>query len=107
MTESIAKDTYSGKKTKTIQDYRKAIQDYRKAIQDYRKTTARLPQDKTRLSYAFVSNGVLSLLGLYPDRDRWCSRLSSLSSAYDLRDTVCFWRSMLLVTYAFGDLCFW
>ena len=50
---------------------------------------------------------MLSLLGLYPDRDRWCSRLSSLSSAYDLRDTVCFWCSMLLVTYAFGDSCFW
>ncbi|KAI8324719.1 hypothetical protein EDC96DRAFT_550410 [Choanephora cucurbitarum] len=77
MTESIAKDTYSGKQSKTIQDYRKAIQDY--------------------------CNGVLSLLGLYPDRDRWCSRLSRLSSAYDLRDTVCLWCSMLLVMYAFGD----
>ena len=50
---------------------------------------------------------MLSLLGLYSDRDRWCSRLSRLSSAYDLRNTVCFWWCMLLVFDAFGDLCFW
>ncbi|KAI8323154.1 hypothetical protein EDC96DRAFT_550530 [Choanephora cucurbitarum] len=49
-------------------------------------------------------NGVLSLLGLYPDRDRWCSRLSKLSSAYDLCDSVCFWCSMLLVFSAMISL---
>ncbi|KAI8324045.1 hypothetical protein EDC96DRAFT_550458, partial [Choanephora cucurbitarum] len=80
---------------KTIQDHRKAFQDYRKAFQDYRKAI----QD--------YRDGVLCLLGLTSDRDRWCSRLPRLSSASDLRDTVCFWCSVLLVFRAFGVPCFW